>query len=186
MTALTDKTNDKNITSLNSIQKCGACGMGGKLLRCSGCNAVWYCSKEHQISDWKLRHKLHCKRLDKKTKMQKEKKKEIYRKKNTEISEWEFVFIGEKGGKHSIEFTGALGQVMLSGARREAEETGDHQSIGMMYQLLRRHINPSSKSEFTERALKNQLNRMYSQNVDFSQYENMQFLNTGGMNPILP
>eukprot|EP01083_Nonionella_stella_P151021 482077_1 len=129
MTALADKTSEKNVTSLTSVHKCGVCGISGKLLRCSGCNTVWYCSKEHQLSDWKLRHKRQCTRLDKKIKMEKE-KKEIIRKSNTENTEYDFIFV-------------------------------------------------------TERALKNQLNAMYSQNVDFSKCGDMQFINTGGINPIL-
>lgn len=31
-----------------------------KLLACSRCRSVWYCSKEHQKADWK-RHKVECK-----------------------------------------------------------------------------------------------------------------------------
>lgn len=41
---------------------CVYCGKGGpSLLRCTGCklNRVWYCCKEHQVSDWKL-HKHTC------------------------------------------------------------------------------------------------------------------------------
>eukprot|EP01083_Nonionella_stella_P027744 76422_1 len=186
MTALADKTSEKNVTSLTSVHKCGVCGISGKLLRCSGCNTVWYCSKEHQLSDWKLRHKRQCTRLDKKIKMEKE-KKEIIRKSNTENTEYDFIFVGERGGTQWFEYTGMCGKMMFGQAKKRAEETGDHQSIGMMYQLLRRHIDrdPFSKSEFTERALKNQLNAMYSQNVDFSKCGDMQFINTGGINPIL-
>jgi hypothetical protein len=40
---------------------CAYCGKGGKLLRCSWCKTakVWYCCKEHQVSDRKL-HKHTC------------------------------------------------------------------------------------------------------------------------------
>ena len=183
MAALADKSQR---VSLNSTHKCESCGVSGKLSRCSGCNAVWYCSKEHQISDWKLRHKQQCKRLDKNINMQKAKKKEMNNKKNTKNSEYDFIFIGERGGMRGIEYTGTLGKLMFERSKKEAEETGDHQAIAMMYNMLRRFINPLSNSEFTETALKNQLNKMYSQNVDFSEYANVQFINTGGINPKLP
>ena len=51
---------------------CSFCGIAHsppevKLNPCSGCHSVFYCSKEHQIMDWKLRgtngHKVLCKRL---------------------------------------------------------------------------------------------------------------------------
>src|SRR5438128_279306 len=28
--------------------------------KCSNCSIAYYCSKEHQKSDWKLKHKLEC------------------------------------------------------------------------------------------------------------------------------
>ena len=44
--------------------ECGHCKKSATL-RCAGCNAKWYCSKDHQISDWKKIHKKECKRIDK-------------------------------------------------------------------------------------------------------------------------
>ena len=52
----------KNIKCAN----CGAYGgKEGKLMKCSGCHAVHYCSSECQKADWK-KHKLECKKSDKK------------------------------------------------------------------------------------------------------------------------
>ena len=38
---------------------CGDCGEPARL-RCSACNSQWYCCKEHQITDWKMKHKFQC------------------------------------------------------------------------------------------------------------------------------
>jgi len=38
---------------------CKFCGQGGKLMRCSACQAVKYCSREHQVADWSA-HKTLC------------------------------------------------------------------------------------------------------------------------------
>lgn len=37
---------------------CAFCGVGGRLLRCSGCKLTYYCTKEHQKQDWKKHRKL--------------------------------------------------------------------------------------------------------------------------------
>lgn len=39
--------------------KCVVCNKSDKLLRCSQCKIVFYCTKEHQRRDWK-RHKAFC------------------------------------------------------------------------------------------------------------------------------
>lgn len=39
---------------------CNKCGKAGTKT-CSRCGSVWYCSKECQIEDWHLSHKLRCK-----------------------------------------------------------------------------------------------------------------------------
>ena len=144
-----------------TIQKeCIVCRKREHLLRCSGCNAARYCCKQHQLSDWARRHKLTCARLDK--------KQSSDSKRNPGP---DFTFVGENGGTRLIEFYGGMGQVVIIGAKQKAARTGDHQSIGMMYGLLKTKLNPRSKSEFTDRALRNQLNEMYAQNVDFSEYK---------------
>lgn len=42
------------------MDQCAVCGVLTES-RCSSCNAVSYCSREHQISDWKANHKNKCK-----------------------------------------------------------------------------------------------------------------------------
>jgi len=42
--------------------KCSVCNERGSK-RCTGCNAVWYCSKEHQVIHWRSSHKHECKKL---------------------------------------------------------------------------------------------------------------------------
>jgi hypothetical protein len=32
--------------------------------KCAGCNLVFYCSRDHQVSDWKKGHKKKCKCYD--------------------------------------------------------------------------------------------------------------------------
>ncbi|CAM9358762.1 unnamed protein product [Scytosiphon promiscuus] len=44
---------------IGHAQKCAMCGKGGRSMKCSGCHAVSYCSKECQRKDWK-RHKPAC------------------------------------------------------------------------------------------------------------------------------
>eukprot|EP01130_Rhizamoeba_saxonica_P001916 TRINITY_DN11736_c0_g1_i1.p1 TRINITY_DN11736_c0_g1~~TRINITY_DN11736_c0_g1_i1.p1 ORF type:complete len:382 (-),score=85.57 TRINITY_DN11736_c0_g1_i1:8-994(-) len=38
---------------------CNYCGLYGTY-RCNGCKLAYYCTKEHQILDWKSQHKQHC------------------------------------------------------------------------------------------------------------------------------
>lgn len=47
-----------NISKYTTV--CRACGCPGSK-KCSGCQKVSYCSREHQMADWKLRHKAECK-----------------------------------------------------------------------------------------------------------------------------
>lgn len=42
------------------MANCAVCGVEAKQ-KCAGCSAVFYCSKEHQVSDWKNGHKNSCK-----------------------------------------------------------------------------------------------------------------------------
>lgn len=46
-------------SSISSTNVCNVCGINRNLLRCARCKSVFYCSKEHQRSDWKC-HKLTC------------------------------------------------------------------------------------------------------------------------------
>lgn len=43
--------------------ECVVCGCREKLLRCSRCKSVVYCTKEHQKLDWK-RHKIQCNEIN--------------------------------------------------------------------------------------------------------------------------
>lgn len=49
------------------VLRCGKCGtmapMGKQHNHCARCKKVFYCSRECQVSDWKLRHKTVCKQL---------------------------------------------------------------------------------------------------------------------------
>jgi len=51
------------------VLRCGHCGRyeDGAMKRCSICRKSYYCSKEHQVLDWKARHKKVCKSLAEKT-----------------------------------------------------------------------------------------------------------------------
>merc|ERR1711933_29522 len=39
--------------------KCYVCGKTGNVMRCSQCKSAFYCSREHQVSDW-ARHSKEC------------------------------------------------------------------------------------------------------------------------------
>lgn len=41
------------------VQRCKLCKCEGAAKRCSACQEVWYCSRDHQKQDWKA-HKEHC------------------------------------------------------------------------------------------------------------------------------
>ena len=70
-----DKANGYTTPSFTPTRtNCGYCGVAHnppniKVNPCSGCHSVFYCSKEHQIMDWKLSkyggdgHKEKCKQL---------------------------------------------------------------------------------------------------------------------------
>eukprot|EP00483_Globobulimina_turgida_P008944 UN08962 len=42
-----------------SVAKCFVCGKTGNVMRCSQCKSAFYCSREHQVSDW-ARHSKEC------------------------------------------------------------------------------------------------------------------------------
>ena len=52
-----DNTNSCNLAP---CPVCELCGTLGNLRVCAGCKGAWYCSKEHQVSDWS-KHKSLCK-----------------------------------------------------------------------------------------------------------------------------
>ena len=48
------------ISNLNDLKGlCNVCGCFGDK-KCSSCNQVFYCCKEHQVIDWKFSHKRNC------------------------------------------------------------------------------------------------------------------------------
>lgn len=49
-----------NFSGLIKMDKCAVCGVPAES-KCSSCNTVFYCSREHQIADWKAKHKNDCK-----------------------------------------------------------------------------------------------------------------------------
>ena len=61
-----EKSVHRGYRHMERDKKCFACGSyggeEGKLLKCSGCLCVFYCSKECQKSNWKI-HKEQCKYL---------------------------------------------------------------------------------------------------------------------------
>ena len=70
---------------------CSASGDEVNLKKCSKCRSVRYCSKDHQVEDWR-RHKLYeCKNLAEKREMRKELKLKGYRKEDFEVTAHRFV-----------------------------------------------------------------------------------------------
>jgi len=59
-----DEYDDSELLELNNAAEkphklCNVCGcLGDKV--CSSCHEVWYCCKQHQAIDWKLKHKKQC------------------------------------------------------------------------------------------------------------------------------
>jgi len=55
----------KEVIKQQAKEKCENCGKQGRLLECSRCFAVAYCSKECQVIHWKSHHKKECKQIRK-------------------------------------------------------------------------------------------------------------------------
>lgn len=45
------------------MEICAVCNVKASQ-KCAGCNLIFYCSREHQIFDWKNGHKKKCKYFD--------------------------------------------------------------------------------------------------------------------------
>merc|ERR1712008_43198 len=54
----------KNIAAMKECNYPNCRAKNIKLEICSKCKSVYYCSKEHQKLDWKMRHRLECKNLN--------------------------------------------------------------------------------------------------------------------------
>ncbi|KAL3472688.1 hypothetical protein BJX99DRAFT_234978 [Aspergillus californicus] len=48
--------------SIALADRCGRCGKSDDLLRCTGCKAIFYCSRDHQVAD-RDSHKAACKKV---------------------------------------------------------------------------------------------------------------------------
>ena len=44
---------------MDYVDACNVCGVRGQLMRCSKCKQAKYCSREHQVEDWKT-HRTVC------------------------------------------------------------------------------------------------------------------------------
>jgi hypothetical protein len=51
-------------TRVCALAECGLTWQQATLSACGRCKGVWYCSREHQTSDW-ARHKRECKKSEK-------------------------------------------------------------------------------------------------------------------------
>ncbi|ORY81834.1 MM3350-like domain-containing protein [Leucosporidium creatinivorum] len=49
------------VADLEGQNTCQVCGKGAELSKCSGCRRIWYCSADHQKSDWMF-HKTACRK----------------------------------------------------------------------------------------------------------------------------
>ncbi|XP_044748306.1 programmed cell death protein 2 [Coccinella septempunctata] len=54
---------DPSFSLLQWLNLCDVCGCVGTK-KCSKCSSVYYCSKPHQVLDWKEKHKSYCGRTD--------------------------------------------------------------------------------------------------------------------------
>ena len=65
---------------LRKARKCALCGVTAaekekkSLDKCSGCNSVFYCCKEHQRTHWKNGHKAECKKIQAENKLKEQSK----------------------------------------------------------------------------------------------------------------
>jgi hypothetical protein len=57
---LARKAEKGHIAVRSPLHPCASCGAGGKLMTCSLCKKVWYCSRDCQRKHWKASHKREC------------------------------------------------------------------------------------------------------------------------------
>merc|ERR1719203_976482 len=62
------KSEKNEKTNVKEEAKCFVCGKTGKVMQCSQCKTARYCSREHQVQDWK-RHAKECRLATERQKM---------------------------------------------------------------------------------------------------------------------
>eukprot|EP01084_Bolivina_argentea_P006347 12019_1 len=176
----------------NNDHQCPVCRKQASL-RCSVCNTVWYCCKEHQIIDWKKGHKLHCNQ----SKMYKQhvpsynssqttptnkpptilfdyrKFQHITDKRGSDALIYqdeelranpECDYIFMRGSKsYPVWFSGSTKKAFKSCRERAAK--GDESAIRMMYRVLKGVTNNKRYKGYGINDLRNQLNTEYGKRI---------------------